>query len=197
MKKILIFLFSILISNVSIAAVSDSGSWIGYALGKLGQDGQNALSVVTENGLILSRIRNDYAAFTFGENKLSDEERKSKPINVSEFDFVIEFWTCNSTNELLSGTIDRVRYSYQPESDSSGYSSSLEFFLDQFLDIQKYFNDNWSSNRVVKETTVDRYVITTKGSTRDIANVLLAIQIMKEEQNIRLLANAPDVCASN
>ena len=195
MKKILIFLFSVLISNVSIAA--HSGDWFGYALGKLGQDGHNALSVVTENGLILSRIRNDYAAFTMGENKLSDEERKSKPINVSEFDFVIEFWTCNSTNELLSGTIDRVRYSYQPESDSSGYSSSLEFFLDQFLDIQKYLNDSWGSNRNVIEATIDKYVVTTKGSTKDIPNVLLAIKIMKEKQNIRLRANAPDVCASN
>ena len=194
MKKILVLLFSILISNVSIAAIS--GDWFGYAIGKLGQNGHNALSVMTENGLILSRIRNDYAAFTFGENKLSDEERKSKPIDVSEFDFVIEFWTCNSSNKLLSGTIDRVRYSYQPR-DEGSYRSALDVFVDEFLDIQKYFNDNWSSNRVVKETTVDRYVITTKGSTRDIANVLLAIQIMKEEQNIRLLANAPDVCASN
>ena len=197
MKKILIFLFSILISNVSIAAVSDSGSWFGYALGKLGQDGQNALSVVTENGLILSRIRNDYAAFTFGETRLSNNEMKSKPIDVSEFDFVIEFWTCNSTNELLSGTIDRVRYSYQPESDSSGYSSSLEFFLDEFLDIQKYFNDSWGSNRNVIEATIDKYVVTTKGSTKDIPNVKIAITIMKEKQNIRLRANAPDVCASN
>ena len=196
MKKILIFLFSILISNVSIAAVSDSGSWFGYALGKLGQDGQNALSVVTENGLILSRIRNDYAAFTMGENKLSDEERKSKPINVSEFDFVIEFWTCNSSNKLLSGTIDRVRYSYQPRDDGS-YRSALEVFVDEFLHIQKYFNDSWGSNRVVTETTEDKYVLTTKGSTRDIPNVLLAIQILKEEQNIRILANAPDVCPSN
>ena len=194
MKKIFIFLFSILISNVSIAAIS--GDWFGYAIGKLGQNGHNALSVMTENGLILSRIRNDYAAFTFGENKLSDEERKSKPIDVSEFDFVIEFWTCNSSNKLLSGTIDRVRYSYQPR-DEGSYRSALDVFVDEFLDIQKYFNDNWSSNRVVKETTVDRYVITTKGSTRDIANVLLAIQIMKEEQNIRLLANAPDVCVSD
>ena len=194
MKKILIFLFSVLISNVSIAA--HSGDWFGYALGKIGQDGHNVLSVVTENGLILSRIRNDYAAFTMGENKLSDEERKSKPINVSEFDFVIEFWTCNSTNKLLSGSIDRVRYSYQPRDDGS-YRSALEVFVDEFLHIQKYFNDSWGSNRVVTETTEDKYVITTKGSTRDIPNVLLAIQIMKEEQNIRLLANAPDVCASN
>ena len=126
-----------------------------------------------------------------------NNEMKSKPIDVSEFAFVIEFWTCNSTNELLSGTIDRVRYSYQPESDSSGYSSSLEFFLDQFLDIQKYFNDSWGSNRNVIEATIDKYVVTTIGSTRDIPNVLLAIQILKEEQNIRILANAPDVCPSN
>ena len=195
MKKIFIFLFSILISNVSIAAIS--GDWFGYAIGKLGQNGHNALSVMTENGLILSRIRNDYAAFTFGETRLSNNERTSKPIDVSEFDFVIEFWTCNSTNELLSGTIDRVRYSYQPESDSSGYSSSLEFFLDQFLDIQKYLNDSWGSNRNVIEATIDKYVVTTKGSTKNIPNVKIAITITKEKQNIRLRANAPDVCASN
>ena len=194
MKKILIFLFSVLISNVSIAA--HSGDWFGYALGKIGQDGHNALSAVTENGLILSRIRNDYAAFTMGENRLSDEERKSKPINVSEFDFVIEFWTCNSTSKLLSGSIDRVSYSHQPKGDGN-YQSALEDFVDEFLDIQKYFNDNWGSNRIVTTTTEDQYVITTKGSTRDIPNVFLAIQIMKEEQNIRLRANAPDVCASN
>jgi hypothetical protein len=194
MKKIFIFLFSILISNVSIAAIS--GDWFGYAIGKLGQDGHNALSVMTENGLILSRIRNDYAAFTLGENKLSDEEMKSKPIDVSEFDFVIEFWTCNSSNKLLSGTIDRVRYSYQPR-DEGSYRSALESFLDEFLDIQKYFNDSWGSNRNVTESTIDKYMVTTKGSTKDIPNVLLAIKIMKEEQNIRLLANAPDVCASN
>ena len=197
MKKILIFLFSILISNVSIAAASGSGSWFGYAVSKLGQDGQNALSVVTENGLILSRIRNDYAAFTFGETKLSNNEMKSKPIDVSEFAFVIEFWTCNSTNELLSGTIDRVRYSHQPEEDYVENRSSLEVFLDEFLDIQKYFIDSWGSNRVVTEATIGNYVVTTKGSTKDIPNVLLAIKIMKEEQNIRLLANAPDVCVSN
>jgi len=194
MKKILIFLFSVLISNVSIAA--HSGDWFNYAIGKIGQDGHNALSVVTENGLILSRIRNDYAAFTMGENKLNDEERKSKPINVSEFDFVIEFWTCNSTSKLLSGSIDRVSYSHQPKGDGN-YQSALEDFVDEFLDIQKYFNDNWGSNRIVTTTTEDQYVITTKGSTRDIPNVFLAIQIMKEEQNIRLRANAPDVCASN
>ena len=194
MKKILIFLFSVLISNVSIAA--HSGDWFNYAIGKIGQDGHNALSVVTENGLILSRIRNDYAAFTLGEKKLSDAERKSKPINVSEFDFVIEFWTCNSTNKLLSGSIDRVRYSYQPRGDGN-YQSALEDFVDEFLDIQKYFNDNWGSNRLVTTTTEDQYVVTAKGSTRDIPNVLLAIQIIKEEQNIRLRANAPDVCPSN
>jgi hypothetical protein len=194
MKKILIFLFSILISNVSIAAIS--GDWFGYAAGKLGQDGHNALSVMTENGLILSRIRNDYAAFTFGENKLSDEEMTSKPIDVSEFDFVIEFWTCNSSNKLLSGKIDRVRYSYQPREEVN-YRSELEVFVDEFIGIQKYFNDSWGSNRVVTETTEDKYVLTTKGSMKDIPNVLLAIQILKEEQNIRILANAPDVCPSN
>jgi len=194
MKKILIFLFSILISNVSIAAIS--GDWFGYAAGKLGQDGHNALSVMTENGLILSRIRNDYAAFTFGENKLSDEEMTSKPIDVSEFDFVIEFWTCNSSNKLLSGKIDRVRYSYQPREEVN-YRSELEVFVDEFIGIQKYFNDSWGSNRVVTETTEDKYVITTKGSTRNIPNVLLAMQILKDEQNIRILANAPDVCKSN
>ena len=194
MKKILIFLFSILISNVSIAAIS--GDWFGYAAGKLGQDGHNALSVMTENGLILSRIRNDYAAFTFGENKLSDEEMTSKPIDVSEFDFVIEFWTCNSSNKLLSGKIDRVRYSYQPREEVN-YRSELEVFVDEFIGIQKYFNDSWGSNRVVTETTEDKYVLTTKGSMKDIPNVQLAIQILKEEQNIRILANAPDVCPSN
>ena len=38
MKKILILLFSILISNTSSAAITSG--WFDYALGKLGQDGR-------------------------------------------------------------------------------------------------------------------------------------------------------------
>ena len=189
MKKILIFLFSILISNVSIAAVSDSGSWFGYALGKLGQDGQNALSVVTENGLILSRIRNDYAAFTFGETRLSNNERKSKPIDVSEFDFVIEFETCNSTNELLSGTINRVRFRHNP--------SNVDEFVDEFLDVQKFYYDIFKKSGETKEATMDRYVESYLGGTSNISNVTFEIKVSKENHYIELEATSPDVCVSN
>ena len=135
MKKILILLFSIFISNTSNAAITSG--WFDYALWKLGQDGKSALTAITENGLILSRIRTDYVAFTLGVDRLSEEDRKSTPIDVSEFDFVLEFETCNSTNELLSGTINLARVRHNP--------SDIDDYVDEFLDIQKFYYDIFKS----------------------------------------------------
>jgi len=188
MKTIKISILSILfISNFSIAAVGSG--WFDYALGKIGQDGQNALNVVTENGLILSRIRNDYAAFTLGEDRLSDEEQESMPIDVSEFDFVIEFETCNSTNELLSGTINRVRFRQNP--------SDIDEFVDEFLDIQEYWYGIFSKSGETKEATKDRYVVSYLGGTSNISNVTFEIKISKENHYIELEGSAPGVCVSN
>ena len=153
MKKILILLFSILISNTSIAAITSG--WFDYALGKLGQDGNSALTAITENGLILSRIRTDYVAFTLGAERLNEEDRKSMPIDVSEFDFVMEFETCNSTTELLSGTINLARVRYNP--------SEVDEYVDEFLDIQKFYYDIFKSSGEIKEATEDRYIFSYLG----------------------------------
>tara|TARA_B100000953_G_C17916358_1_gene389296 strand:+ start:224 stop:790 length:567 start_codon:yes stop_codon:yes gene_type:complete len=180
-------LFILFISNISLAAVSSG--WFDYALGKIGQDGRNALNVVTENGLILSRIRNDYAAFTLGEDRLSDEEQESVPIDVSEFDFVIEFETCNSTNELLSGTINRVRFRHNP--------SNVDEFVDEFLDVQKFYYDIFKKSGETKEATMDRYVESYLGGLKYISNVTFEIKVSKENHYIELEATSPDVCVSN
>ena len=180
-------LFVLFISNFSLAAVGSG--WFDYALGKLGQDGKNALTVVNENGLILSRIKNDYAAFTLGEKRLSDEEQESTPIDVSEFDFVIEFETCNSTNELLSGTINRIRFRQNP--------SDVDAFVDEFLDIQKYFFDIYNKSGETKEATEDNYVISYLGAVGTIQNITYKIKISKEKHHIEMEASAPDLCVSN
>ena len=187
MKKILILLFSILISNNSSAAITSG--WFDYALGKLGQDGKIALTAITENGLILSRIRTDYAAFTLGADRLSEEDRKSTPIDVSEFDFVIEFETCNSTTELLTGTINLARVRYNP--------SDIDEFVDEFLDIQKFYYDIFKRSGEIKEASEDRYVFTyTGGVGANLPNVTFDIKISKEDHYIELEGTAPDACSS-
>ena len=74
----------------------------------------------------------DYVAFTLGAERLNEEDRKSTPIDVSEFDFVIEFETCNSTTELLSGTLYLARVRYNPY--------EIDEYVDEFLDIQKFYS---------------------------------------------------------
>ena len=153
MKKILILLFLILISNTSSAAITSS--WFDYALEKLEQDGNSSLTAITRNGLTLSRIRADYVAFTLGADRLNEEDRKSAPIDVSEFDFVIEFETCNSTTKLLSGTINLARVRYNP--------SDIDMYVDEFLDIQKFYYDIFKSSDEIKEATEDRYIFSYLG----------------------------------
>ena len=53
----LIFLLSA--SQVSAGISSD---WVDYFVGKLGKPGSAAFEVMVENGLILSRLKNEYAA---------------------------------------------------------------------------------------------------------------------------------------
>ena len=186
MKKILILLFSIFISNTSNAAITSG--WFDYALGKLGQDGKSALTAITENGLILSRIRTDYVAFTLGVDRLSEEDRKSTPIDVSEFDFVLEFETCNSTNELLSGTINLARMRHNP--------SDIDDYVDEFLDIQKFYYDIFKSAGEIKEATEDRYILSYTGGV-GANNVTFDIKISKDSHYIELEGTTPDVCTSN
>ena len=186
MKKILILLFSILISNTASAAITSG--WFDYAIGKLGQDGNSALTAITENGLILSRIRTDYVAFTLGAERLNEEDRKRTPIDVSEFDFVIEFETCNSTTELLSGTINLARVRFNPV--------DIDEFIDEFLDIQKFYYDIFKSSGEIKEVTKDRYVVSYSGGTSNISNVTFEIKISKVDHYIELEGTAPDVCSS-
>ena len=186
MKKLLIILFSILISNTSSAAITSG--WFDYALGKLGQDGKYALTAITENGLILSRIRTDYVAFTLGSERLSEEDRKSTPIDVSEFDFVIEFETCNSTTELLSGTINLARVRYNP--------SDIDEYVDEFLGIQKFYYDIFNRSGEIKEATEDRYVFSYSGGLgADLPNVTFDIKISKEDHYIELEGTAPEICS--
>ena len=188
MKKLLILLFSLFFSNISNAAISSG--WFDYALGKLGQNGQSSLTATTENGLILSRIRTDYAAFTLGAERLSEEDRKSTPINVSEFDFVIEFETCNSTNELLSGTINLARVRFNPV--------DVDEFIDEFLDIQKFYYDIFKKSGEIKEASSDNYIFSYLGGLgADLGDVSFEIKISKDDHYIELEGIAAEVCNSN
>ena len=155
MKKLLILLLSILISNTSSASVSLN--WFDYAISYFGEDGRNALEVITEEGLILSRVKPDYAAFTLGAERLSEEDRKSSPIDVSEFDVVIEFETCNATTELLSGTIYLARVRYRP--------FDIDDFMYEFLGIQKDNYDLFKNSGEIQEASEVRYIVSYPGLT--------------------------------
>jgi hypothetical protein len=171
------------------ASAQISRGWFNYAFNKLGADGIKALSVVQEEGLILSRIRKDYAAFSFGSQRLSAVNRKSETIDVSEFGTVLEFETCAPTSDLLSGKIHKARLRHK--------SADADKLADEILDINEFFfratNENWKIKLATKASFVGSHVIprSIDGASH---RVEIEFRMMKEGHHIVLEASAPSIC---
>ena len=56
---------------------------------------------------------------------------ESEPLDLSEFDFLIEFETCNGDNELLSGEVYKARYRY--------HTNEAQALADEIIDINEFF----------------------------------------------------------
>ena len=75
--KAITFGVGIFLATTAQVNAAVSSSWLDYFVGKIGKPGSGAFEVMIENGLILSRLKSDYAAFSLGEDVLNDDEMLS------------------------------------------------------------------------------------------------------------------------
>ena len=180
----------LLVANFANAGVSSG--WFDYAVGKIGSKGVDTLSLMTENGLILSRIKKlegskYYAAYSFGESRLSDKERKSEPLDLSEFDFLIEFETCNGNIELLSGEVYKARYRY--------HTAEGQALADEIIDINEFFYRVSKKNGTILSATKEKFKTNyTLSIWQKVQNVSFSFNLSKERHYIELEASAGSVC---
>ena len=67
----------------------------------MGKTESTVFNLIKENGFILSRYKNNYVAFTFGERRLNRIERTSNPVDETEFDIVVEYEVCAGSESFF------------------------------------------------------------------------------------------------
>ena len=178
-----------LLISASQASAGISSGWLDYFVGKIGKPGSAGFEVMTEDGLILSRLKSDYAAFSFGETRLSDDEKVSEPIDVSEFDFVVEFEVCGLEDNFFDKTIYKLNYRYHTENASD--------LIDEVLDINEFFNRVRGNTQPsimtsTKEKLTTEYLL----GTSSIKNMTFQTTFSKEKHYIEISVTADALCNS-
>ena len=145
---------------------------------------------MTENGLILSRLKRDYAAFSFGEERLSEEERVSEPVDVSEFYFVVEYEVCGSAENFFNDKIYKLTYRY--------HTTDTNTLVDEILDINAFFNKvRGNTQPEVIESTENKLTTSYLLGIGSINNVVFKNTLSKNVQYIDVSVTADSVCNSS
>lgn len=189
LKALILSALFMLGSTVQVSAGVSSG-WLDYFVGKVGKPGSAAFDVMTENGLILSRLKRDYAAFSFGEERLSDEERVSEPVDVSEFYFVVEYEVCGSAENFFNDKIYKLTYRY--------HTTDTNTLVDEILDINAFFNKvRGNTQPEVIESTENKLTTSYLLGIGSINNVVFKNTLSKNVQYIDISVTADSVCNSS
>jgi len=189
LKALMLSALFVLGSTFQVSAGVSSG-WLDYFVGKVGKPGSAAFEVMTENGMILSRLKRDYAAFSFGEERLSDEERVSEPVDVSEFYFVVEYEVCGSAENFFNDKIYKLTYRY--------HTTDTDKLVDEILDINAFFNKvRGSIQPEVVESTENKLTTSYLLGIGSIENVVFKNTLSKNVQYIDISVTADSVCNSS
>jgi len=189
LKALMLSALFVLGSTFQVSAGVSSG-WLDYFVGKVGKPGSAAFEVMTENGMILSRLKRDYAAFSFGEERLSDEERVSEPVDVSEFYFVVEYEVCGSAENFFNDKIYKLTYRY--------HTTNTDTLVDEILDINAFFNKvRGSIQPEVVESTENKLTTSYLLGIGSIDNVVFKNTLSKNKQYIDISVTADSVCNSS
>ena len=189
LKALMLSALFMLGSTFQVSAGVSSG-WLDYFVGKVGKPGSAAFEVMTENGMILSRLKRDYAAFSFGEERLSDEERVSEPVDVSEFYFVVEYEVCGSAENFFNDKIYKLTYRY--------HTTNTDTLVDEILDINAFFNKvRGSIQPEVVESTENKLTTSYLLGIGSIENVVFKNTLSKNVQYIDISVTADSVCNSS
>lgn len=177
-----------LLSASQVSAGISSG-WLDYFVGKIGKSGSAGFEVMTEDGLILSRLKSEYAAFSFGETRLSDAEKVSEPIDVSEFDFLVEFEVCGKEDNFFDKTIYKLNYRYHTENAS--------ILIDEILDINEFFNRvRGNTQPSIVSSTKEKLTTTYSLGTSSIKNMIFQTTFSKEKHFIEISVTADSLCST-
>ena len=177
------------LSTFKVAAGVSSG-WLDYFVGKVGQPGSASFDVMQENGLILSRYKNNYVAFTFGETRLSETERASEPVNVSEFDFVVEYEVCSGPKSFFESPIYKLNYRYHTDKAST--------LMDEILDINEFFNRvRGNTNPRIVSSTKENLITNYSLGIGSIQDVDFQTMFSKDKHYIEISVTANNVCKTN
>ena len=185
--KAITFGVGIFLATTAQVNAAVSSSWLDYFVGKIGKPGSGAFEVMIENGLILSRLKSDYAAFSFGEDRLNDDEKLSEPVDVSEFGFVAEYEVCGDAENFFNNTIYKLNYRY--------HTSDAQNLVNEILDINAFFNRvRGDTQPVIVESTETSLVTSYLLGIGSIKDVVFQSTISNENQYIEISVTADSVC---
>jgi len=185
--KAITFGVGIFLATTAQVNAAVSSGWLDYFVGKIGKPGSGAFEVMIENGLILSRLKSDYAAFSFGEDRLNDDEKLSEPVDVSEFGFVAEYEVCGDAENFFNNTIYKLNYRY--------HTSDAQDLVDEILDINAFFNKvREDTQPVIVESTETSLVTSYLLGIGSIKDVVFQSTISNENQYIEISVTADSVC---
>ena len=185
--KALTFGVGIFLATTAQVNAAVSSGWLDYFVGKIGNPGSGAFEVMIENGLILSRLKSNYAAFSFGEDRLNDDERLSEPVDVSEFGFVAEYEVCGDAENFFNNTIYKLNYRY--------HTSKAQNLVNEILDINAFFNRvRGDIQPVIVESTETSLVTSYLLGIGSIKDVVFQSTISNENQYIEISVTADSVC---
>jgi len=185
--KAITFGVGIFLATTAQVNAAVSSSWLDYFVGKIGKPGSGAFEVMIENGLILSRLKSDYAAFSFGEDRLNDDEKLSEPVDVSEFGFVAEYEVCGDAENFFNNTIYKLNYRY--------HTSDAQDLVEEILDINAFLNNvRGDTQPVIVESTETSLVTSYLLGIGSIKDVVFQSTISNENQYIEISVTADSVC---
>lgn len=92
-------------ASEKVKAEPISRNWFEYIATFVGRQAIDAFDLMTEQGLILSRKSEYTIVFTFGEDRLDDDERKYAS-RIGEFDFALTVLLCSA---FEYGPLDNIR----------------------------------------------------------------------------------------
>ena len=185
--KAITFGVGIFLATTAQVNAAVSSSWLDYFVGKIGKPGSGAFEVMIENGLILSRLKSDYAAFSFGEDRLNDDEKLSEPVDVSEFGFVAEYEVCGDAENFFNNTIYKLNYRY--------HTSDAQDLVEEIIDINAFLNNvRGDTQPVIVESTETSLVTSYLLGIGSIKDVVFQSTISNENQYIEISVTADSVC---
>lgn len=185
--KAITFGVGIFLATTAQVNAAVSSGWLDYFVGKIGKPGSGAFEVMIENGLILSRLKSNYAAFSFGEDRLNNDERLSEPVDVSEFGFVAEYEVCGDAENFFNNTIYKSNYRY--------HTSDAQNLVNEILDINAFFNRvRGDIQPVIVESTETSLVTSYLLGVGSVKDVVFQSTISNENQYIEISVTADSVC---